>query len=194
MLDDKQRRISRSVITQLIKENKIVRPQKDVSLFFIGKAINSLQVSRKLLEISESADQELNCFMWVINTSYYSMFFAATSLLAHFGHKIDTEVGIHRITFHAMVYYFLLDDKKLQKHFIEQYKDAYDDAEQLLQISEDRAVELLENFNLERAKRHEFTYEMGMIAERSKAKTSLKRAEEFLAEVRKIVEINGKNR
>ena len=193
MLDDKQKGISKSVIAQMIKENKMIKPQKGSSSFFLGKAINSLQVSRKLIEISESADQDLNCFMWVINTSYYSMFFAATSLLAHFGHKIDSEIGIHRVTFHAMVYYFLLEDKKLQKHFIEQYKNAYDDAEQLLQISENKAIELLENLNFERVKRHDFTYEMGMIAERSKAKTSLKRAEEFLTEIRKIVEIDGKD-
>ena len=83
----------------------------------------------------------------------------------------------------------MLDDNKLQKHFIEQYKESYDNAEQLLQISEEKAIEMVEHFNFEHTKRTSFTYEVGKIAERNKANTSLKRAEEFLIEVRNIMEI-----
>ncbi len=192
MLDNKQRKESESIIKQLIKENKIIKPGSRVKSFFLDKAINSLQISKRILEISEDENDPLEGYMWVINTSYYCMFYAATSLLAHFNHKINSEIGIHKLTFHALVYYFLVDDNKLQKHFIEEYKEAYENAEQLLQISEEKAIEMVEHFNFEQSKRSRFTYEVGEIAERNKAKTSLKRAEEFLIEVRKIIERNNR--
>lgn len=189
MLDEKQRKKSEALIKQLISENKIVKAYPKTKSFFLEKAINSLQLSKRIYEISVDEDDSLEGYMWVINTSYYAMFFAATSLLAHFNHKIDSDVGIHKLTYHALVYYFLLDDNKLQKHFIEQYKESYDNAEQLLQISEEKAIEMVEHFNFEHTKRTSFTYEVGKIAERNKANTSLKRAEEFLIEVRNIMEI-----
>ena len=189
MLDEKQRKESKSIIKQLIHENKIVKAYPKTESFFMEKAINALQLSKRIQEISVDEDDPLESYMWVINTSYYAMFFAATSLLAYFNHKIDSDVGIHKLTYHALVYYFLLDDNKLQKHFIEQYKESYENAEELLQISGDKAIELVEHFHFEHNKRTTFTYELGSIAERNKANTSLKRAEEFLIEIRGIVGI-----
>ena len=49
---------------------------------------------------------------------------------------------------------------------------------------------MAENFDFERGKRKIFTYDIGAVAERNKAKTSLQRAEEFLKEVRIIIERN----
>ncbi len=189
MLDDRQKRESESTIKQLIKANKVVKPHSKAESFFLDKAFNALQISKRLLEISEDREDPLEGYTWVINASYYCMFYAATSLLAHFEHKISTETGIHKLTFHALVYYFLIDDNKLQKHFIEQYKESYESAEQLLQISEEKAAEMIKHFQFEHSKRTRFTYEMGKIAERNKAKTSLERAEGFLVEVRKLIGI-----
>lgn len=176
------------LVKRLIKENKIIKPSKGVEPFFLNKAINSLQVSKRLLQISNDEKDSLEAYMWVINSAYYSMFFAATSILAHFKHKIDINIGIHKITYHALVYYFLIDDNKLQKHFIEEYASLYEDAEQLLQISEKKAHEVIISLDLEREKRSDFTYEMGFISEKRKAETSIKRANEFLTEVRKIID------
>jgi len=125
--------------------------------------------------------------MWAITTAYYSMFFAATALLAHFGHKIKSEIGIHKLTYHALAYYFIIADNKLQKHFVEEYKDMYYDAENLLQISEEKALEMIEHFKFEQTKRTRFTYEMGWTAEKQKAQTSLERAEEFILEIRELM-------
>ena len=47
---------------------------------------------------------------------------------------------------------------------------------------------MVEQFSFEHTKRSRFTYDVGEVAEMNKAKTSLKRAEEFLIEVRKILE------
>lgn len=188
MLADKQKQESSSVIKNLIKEGKISQPEAEREKFFLGKSIESFNLAKRILELSEDKDDPLASFMWVVSIAYYSMFFAATALLAHFGHKIREERSIHKLTYHALVYYFLVDDNKLQKHFVEQYQDAYEEAEELLRISEEKAVSLVTSFDFEREKRRKYTYEMGEIAEQNKAKTSLSRAESFLLEVRKILE------
>lgn len=182
MLAEKDILESKKLVEKLVKEGKIIRPPTNQKDFFMEKATNSLRISKRLLELAEK--ESLDTYMWVINTSYYSMFFAATSLLAHFNKKIKSEIGIHKLTYHALVYYFMIEDNKLQKHFIDEYKDAYDDAEQLLQITEEKAISLIENFKFEHFKRERFTYEVGKVAEQNKANTSLQRAEEFLTQVR----------
>lgn len=131
----------------------------------------------------------MKSYAWVICIAYYSMFFAATALLAHFKHKIAEDQDIHKLTHHALLYYFILDDNKLQKHFVEEYGDAYQEAGQLLQFSEQKALEMVQDFDFEQQKRKMFTYEMGRVAEQQKARTSLQRAENFLVQVRKMIEI-----
>ena len=187
MLEEKQKKESESIIKQLINEGKIINPNQKVESFFLDKSSTALQVSKKLFEISEDKNNHFDGYTWIINIAYYSMFYAATALLAHFNHRIKSEVGVHKLTYHALVYYFLIDDNKLQNHFIEQYKESYEDAEQLLQISEEKAVEMIEYLNFEHTKRIKFTYDVGEVAERNKAKTSLKRAEDFLTEVKKMI-------
>ena len=187
MISDEQKEKSKNMIKQLIQDGKIVKPKANVKNFFLNKSMTSLEISKRLLDISDDEDDSLEGYMWVINSAYYSMFFAATSLLAHYNHKIDQEQGIHKLTFHALVYYFLVDDNKLEKYFIEEYEDAYEDAEQLLQTSQDKANELVKNLDFEREKRTKFTYEIGKVAEKNKAQTSVKRADEFLLEIRKII-------
>lgn len=187
MLDDKHKKESSSLVKQLVKEGKMIKPEEGREKFFLDKSIESFNLAKRILAISEDKDDPLKSYMWVVSLAYYTMFFAATSLLAHFSHKINEEKGIHKLTYHALVYYFLVDDNKLQKYFIEEYKDAYTEAEELLQISELKAFSLIQDLDLEREKRRRFTYEMGEIAELNKARTSIKRADNFLTEIRKIM-------
>ena len=142
-------------------------------------------ISKRLLDlyIEEKQDSHL----WVINTSYYSMFFAATALLAHFHHKINSEVGIHALTYHALVHYFVKEESKLKNQLIEEYKDAVNDAEELLQLSEQKIRGLILNFEYEMGKRKTFTYEVGALAERKKAETSYQRAQDFFREIEKNI-------
>lgn len=187
MLDEKKRKETITLIKRLLDDGKIIKPKKYTKKFFMNKARNALDTSQRLMLISTDEKDELKNYLWIITTSYYAMFFAAISLLAHLNHKIDSSIGIHRLTYHALLYYCVIDDNKLQKHYIEQYKEAYDDAEQLLQISESKVFEMLNNLKYEQDKRHSFTYEEGLEAEKSKAKISLERAKSFVSEVRKII-------
>lgn len=183
-MDEKE---SKTIIVQLIREGKIGLPEQGTEEFFFEKADESLQVAQRLLQISQDRNDQLESYMWAISAAYYSMFYSATALLAHFGHRIKTAIGIHKMTYHALIYYFHILDKKIQRQLLESYQNVYTDAEQLLQNTEAKAVELVENFKFEQEKRKTFTYDMGMYAQESKAITSIKRAKEFYAHTENIL-------
>lgn len=186
---------SRRVINGLIQEGIIVSSDKKFVDFFLAKAESSLATAQALLKISINnrfkIDLNLSisfdAYMWVVNASYYSMFYSATALLAKYNHRIKTIQSIHQLTYHALVYYFLDCDKKLTHHILEQYRFTEQHAAELLQIAEQKAREQIEKIKLELTKRGEFTYDMGKIAERSKAETSIKRAQEFLTLVKELM-------
>jgi uncharacterized protein (UPF0332 family) len=185
MLDDRKLKESSRIIKSMISDEKIVPAKEGSTAFFIDKSRQSIAVASRLLTLE--SEEGLATDMWVINTSYYSMFFAATSLLAHHNHRIDSEQGIHKLTYHALIHFFVVEDKKLEKYFIEEYKDAIDEAEQLLQLSEQKTEQMLTDFENEIAKRKIFTYDLGRIAERKKAETSLKRAKSFFITIEKMI-------
>lgn len=186
---------SRKIIKQLIEEEKIVAADAKFVSFFIKKAENALETAILLYTLSlnrekkemASLHQEYDGFVWVINTAYYAMFYAATALLAKHKHRIKEDKGIHALTYHALVYYFLDNDKKLAKHYVEQYQQAEKESLEILQIAEAQARQQIENVKFELEKRRIFTYEMGQNAEQAKAKTSLERAKEFLTVVKELL-------
>lgn len=142
---------STKIIRQLIKDEIIKKPILGTEKFFFDKSTSSIQTANRINQLI--IEEQLDANMWVINISYYAMFFAATALLAHFGHRIKTEIGIHTLTYHALVHYFVLEDNKIEKHFMEEYKQAVDEAEELLQISRQKTEEFINDFSREMAKR-----------------------------------------
>jgi len=195
MITDKDIQQSRNIIQRLIKDGNIIMADKKYADFFLKKAEESLQTAQCLFDLSSNQKKKelLNLasnydgFLWVINSGYYAMFYAATALLAHFNHRIRGEQGIHMLTYHALVYYFLDNDRKLEKHFLEHYQQAEQEATEILQLAEQQAREKIGNVKSEIQKRRIFTYEMGSIAEKSKAETSLQRAKEFITLVKEMV-------
>jgi uncharacterized protein (UPF0332 family) len=141
-----------------------------------------------LSKISDNAELKKNLsfpaqfesYVWIINASYYSMFYTATALLAFHGHKIKSEQGIHALTYNALIYYFLDNDKKLEKHILEKYRQVEKEAAELLQLAQEEARGQIERVKYEMEKRRIFTYYMGVSAEKSKAHTSFQRAKEFI--------------
>jgi uncharacterized protein (UPF0332 family) len=184
-MDSKKLKESSSVIKKALQEGIIRKPSQGADSFFLERAKHSIQVASRLLELQDS--EQLPSSLWVINSSYYAMFFAATALLAKFSHRIDSESGIHRLTYHALVHFFVNEDKKLEKHFIEEYREAVENAEELMQISMKNVDNLLSDYAYEINKRKIFTYEYGMIAERKKAETSLDRARNFVQTVMNMI-------
>lgn len=186
MLDNEKIEQSCKIIKLMISDRVIVAPEPLRKSFFLNKSIMSLNVAKKLLEMQNKED--INANMWIINTSYYAMFFAATALLAHHNHKINSEVEIHKLTYHALVYYFIKQENKLKYTFASDYKDAVEDAEQLLQLGQKQIEKLITDLDYEQDKRKRYTYEMAQEAETQKAETSLNRAKEFVDQIKRMVE------
>lgn len=147
MITEQHLKESRNIIQQLIQEEKIIPAKQSYVDFFLKKAEQSLETAHALFQLTQ--DPKLKTllqlpptyegYMWVINTAYYTMFYAATSLLAKYGHRIKAEQNIHSLTYHALIYYFLDNDKKLPKHILEQYHSAEKEASELLQFAEQKA-------------------------------------------------------
>ena len=192
MLDEKKLKEAESRIKQLISEGIIKSKGKLEHVdFFIKNAEDSIDSAKALFELSTNPEKQeslgfttFNGLLWVVNASYYSMFYMARALLENGGIKIKADLSIHAVTFDAMICYFYLTDK-LQKEFLEDFIEAKEDAAEIL--GKQKADELMEEYFFEKKKRGTFTYNMGEVLVQSKAKTSLERAQKFRRELKKII-------
>lgn len=197
---EKMIRDADSVILNLIRENRIIKlseQEKSRFMNFYKKQANLSLIAADLLydistEKSSKEFHKLNesyeCFLWAINSSYYSMFYAVHALLAYKGIRILTTQGIHRITAHALVYY-CVKNNFIAKELYEQFIENQNKAIELLNIEDfqKKAINLTSNYFHESEKRSKFTYETTEEVKQKHAFTSLKRAKEFLSEIEKII-------
>ncbi|MCF7798460.1 hypothetical protein K9M74_01005 [Candidatus Woesearchaeota archaeon] len=123
-------------------------------------------------------------FLWVVNASYYSMFYMARALLESEGIKIKSDKSIHALTFDAMIHFFYLNGK-LQKKLIEDFVESLEEASEIL--GKQKADLLMEDYFFEKGKRAIFTYKTEELVIKAKAKTSLQRAIRFTNEIKKII-------
>lgn len=192
MLDEKRIKQIENRIKIFLSEGTIQKTKKiEYVDFFLENAKKSLQSANLLYEGTTKKElQETYGFadfdgsLWIINSSYYSMFYIARALLANEGIQLKGDLSIHLVTFDALVYFFYLTGK-LQKKLLEDFADAKDEATEIL--GQEKAKGLIEDYYYERKKRGDFTYEMGLTAMLNKAQTSLERARKFNEEIRKII-------
>ena len=192
MLGDKKIKELQNRISNYIKEGVIKKDNKiEYVNFFLQNANKSLISAELLYKVSTDKNtqetigfRDFEGHLWVINASYYSMFYLARALLESRGIKLEREVSIHLLTFDVLVYYFYLSGK-LEKKFIEYYVLAEQEAAQLL--GKEKAEKIIKDYLYEKNKRGEFTYDLGVIAIKAKAKTSLERARVFNEELQKIL-------
>ena len=192
MLEDKKLEEARNNAIKDINSEKIIKTKDSKYIdFFLKNAKDSLDSAKILLDLSlnEKTKNSLgmpdfNGFLWVINSSYYSMFYMARTLLESIGVKIKTEESMHFLVFNALVYYFY-STGKLERHFIEDFESAQEESAQIL--GKEKAREIISDYSSEREKRGKFTYETGEIAMKGKAETSLSRAKRCYEEARKIL-------
>ena len=190
-LDEKKLKEIENRVKQFISEGliKSKQPRKYVD-FFLTNADDSLKTARCVYDLSTNKDYQeytgymgLKGFLWVINASYYSMFYMVRALLENEGITLKSDLSVHALTFDALIYYFYLTGK-LQKRLFEQYIEAQEDAAELL--GQQKADELVDEYFWEKGKRGKLTYETEEFAIQSKAKTSLDRATKFNTEIRMI--------
>ena len=197
MLDNKELNIIKRNIENLTKEEKIVIDKKNkgkFTNFFLENSKKSFDSAKLLMEVSLNQKLKDNLgysnfegYLWVINSSYYSMFYMARALLENVGIKIKSDSStqsIHLLTFYALVYFFYMN-KKLEKKLVDDFHEASEEAGEIL--GKEKAKKLIGDYELEKQKRDIFTYEIGQIAMQNKAKTSLERAKFFNQEIKKML-------
>ncbi len=128
----------------------------------------------------ENLNSSLKPYLWVVVISYYSMFYAANAVLLQLGYKTGSKI-VHKVTSDALIV-LVLD--KIKKSLLEEYESTKEDA---LEIASIRSEELVSFYALEMEKRSQFQYNMIESIQEQKAKTSLKRAKEFILEMKKLL-------
>lgn len=193
MLDEKKVEEIKRKVEKFLDEGAIIRNDKKSIQFFLTNSKNSLDSAKLLFEASTNNKmsevfgfKNFNGYLWVINASYYSMFYTARALLENAGVGFNTDYSIHEVVFDALVYYFYRTGK-LEKKFIEDFAEAGQETSDLL--GRQKAKNLMESYYLEKSKGAKLTYETGEAVIKGKAETSLKRAIQFNMEIRKILEI-----
>jgi uncharacterized protein (UPF0332 family) len=202
VLDTKKIEEIRKQVPKLLDDGILVKKDEHQKLvpFYMELVMDSLHSAQLLYKVSTDSKLQslvgfpnLKGFLWVINASYYSMFYMANALLASSTIKIKSEMGVHSLTFKAFTYYFYLTNK-ISKKYVEEFFEALQDSEELLgkeeiiKKAEEKAKGLVLDLNLEREKRRTFTYQLEKTRIEAKAKTSLERAKHFFQEVERMME------
>jgi uncharacterized protein (UPF0332 family) len=133
---------------------------------YVNNSLESLKVAEEIFTNKTSS-------LWVVVSSYYSMFYIASAYIYKKGYKSSHEI-VHQIINEALI---VLARHDLEKHFLEEYEEEKDKALSSTQ-------NLLEVYGVEKTKRSEFQYETTGEIKESKAKTSLERAKNFVAILR----------
>lgn len=171
----------------------------------VAKALIELMSDKQLLNKILQKEQ-FNPTLWIINSSYYSIFFNTQLLLAHEGKKLpDDAEDTHKTIFLAMLYYFLIkgsdmegkkkllwDDIKKSRlsNALIMFAEAQDESEELFQWQ--RAKTIVEDYSAELEKRGKFTYKMNFHAKENIALNSYKRAINFRTIITEYLTVKGK--
>lgn len=175
MIDEKRKQEAKSnfdnyLIEGLIKKEKNPLAQET----YLKNAELSLKVAE---ELSKSP---LKPHLWIIVTSYYSMFYITNAVLLKLGYKTQDKI-VHKVTSDALIVLVL---HRLRKELIDNYESIQKEA---LEIASIKAEEILKTYDLELAKRSNFQYNMLEQTKENKALTSLQRAKEFFFEIKKLL-------
>lgn len=156
---------------RFLEQGLILKQGFDEIVFnmLMRNSLESFDVAEHLFNINMSN-------LWVIVTSYYSMFYIANAVLYKMGYKVGDKIA-HKMTADALI---VLARGKLKESILESYDRASIDA---LELSDN----LLDNFDRERGKRSSIQYTTTEEVKRTKAQTSLERAKEFSKEMKRLL-------
>ncbi|MFP4656112.1 MAG: hypothetical protein ACLFNK_00865 [Candidatus Woesearchaeota archaeon] len=192
MLEEKKLKEIRLRVKGFLDDGTILtkQPKKFVD-FFLSNADKSLNSANALydLSIDKNMQEEMGYidfdgFLWVVNASYYSMFYMSRALLESEGIKIRSDMSVHSVTFDAIINFFYINGV-LQKRLIKDFAESLEDASDIL--GKEKADLLIEDYFFERRKRAALTYNTKEVVIRAKANTSLERARRFIRELKKLI-------
>lgn len=175
MIDQKRKEEAKNNFDRYLAEGLLKKEKNPLSEeMYLTNAELSLKVAEELTK------SPLKPHLWVIVTSYYSMFYIANAVLVHLGYKVQDKIA-HKVTNDALIVLVL---NRLRTELMENYESVQKDA---LEIASIKAEELIKTYSLELDKRSKFQYNMLEQTKESKALASLQRAKEFLFETRKLL-------
>ncbi len=191
-------------IPRYIEDNLMSKSDEHKKLvsFYLKTSKTSLRVAEILFNLSKKEEdknklfleEDFECYLWVIVSSYYSMFYIANAALAKLGIKVGDKIA-HKITSDCLFFYFIKAEK-LAKHYFEEYFSSMEEALDVMGVDEkmtkkefqQKALDLIQTFNYERGKRGKFQYRTTETIKESYALTSLNRARKFFEEIEKVIE------
>jgi uncharacterized protein (UPF0332 family) len=201
MIDKERINEAKRNVKQYVDDGLLKLGDKDAPRFvdfFMANAESSLRTASILQEISDEnalkealkVGMDFESYLWVIVSSYYAMFYAATAILAKQGIRATGQI-VHKVTADALIHFFG-SNEKLAK-LLEQYEEAQAvglelvGREDLMKRMQKKADELIIAYEGKRKKRSKFQYDIGVQAKKGYAQTSLERAKDFVFEIRKLV-------
>lgn len=170
-MDEKRLKIAESNFRNYLRDNLIrnINFEDIVYRTYLNNSFESLNVAEELSKNNTSS-------LWVVVSSYYSMFYIACAYVYKKGYKSSHEI-VHQIINESLI---VLARHDLEKHFLEEYEEEKDKALSATQ-------NLFETYEIEKLKRSAFQYETTGEIKEAKAKTSLERAKIFVAVIRHLL-------
>ncbi len=171
-MDEKRIKIAENNFTNYLKDGKIKKVDGFDSIVYntyLRNARESLTVANQIFENKTSS-------LWVVVTSYYSMFYMACAYLYKLGYKPGDEI-VHQVVNESLI---VQARHKIKNHLLEYYSE---EKEKALAMVDN----YLDNYEREKGKRASFQYQTTEEIKESKSKTSLDRAKEFFELIRKIL-------
>ena len=177
----------------------------------LSKSENAKRTASYILKIMEDPKanelfdaENYDGTLWIINASYYRIFFLAQYLLALDNKKLpENTEDTHKTTELALMYYFIIKGSDLENKKNLKWEDIKQSRlsralelmteanEECQELTQQKAKRIIEHMDAERIKRHEFTYSMTVDAELTKAKTSIKRAIDFSDIVKEYIKVKN---
>jgi len=170
-----EKRIKRAEINfrNYLSEGKIKKTGKFENLIYetyLRNAKESLKVAGQLYENKTSS-------LWIVVSSYYSMFYMACAFLYKLGYKPGGEI-VHQVVNESLI---VQGRHQIKNHLLENYNEEKEKASVIVD-------NYLDNYEREKGKRASFQYQTTEEIKESKAGTSLSRAKEFVELIRGILE------
>ncbi|GEM_PF-2190449 len=154
------------------------------------KAKDSLALAVYLLDkIEQTKELEDNntVTIWIVTSSYYSMFFEVEYLLGLDNKKLpEGTKDTHKTIYLAFIYYYIIKGSELEQKkpqsittsrmskALAMFKEMQSEALELQRVQKS-----VKDLKTQREQRHAFTYQMSRAAEISEAKKSIVKSVEF---------------
>jgi len=182
MLTEKRIREAHNNVKSYFDEGllkKICSKNEDVDML-IENSKESLEVANFIFDADVSV-------LWVVVSSYYSMYYIANAVLHNFGYKVGDKIS-HKITNDALIVFVR---EKLKSSCLEDFESVKTEAHQMMNVSDSMnlADDIIQSFEFEKNKRSNFQYKIdsNLVKSKSRAKTSLDRAKNFIHEMEKLI-------